>query len=59
MTVNGDVALDLDAVRVAVARQVERATEGIDDMERHLASHWGDRVAELITAVSAAVPTSR
>ncbi|MFE9691729.1 hypothetical protein [Micromonospora sp. NPDC005806] len=49
MTVNGDVTVDLDAVRAAIARQAERVTEGIDDMDRYRAAQVADESHREVT----------
>ncbi|MFG3599685.1 serine hydrolase domain-containing protein [Micromonospora chersina] len=49
MTVNGDVSVDLPAVRAAVARQAARVTEGIDDMTCYLTAQVADESHREVT----------
>ncbi|MCP3781986.1 serine hydrolase [Micromonospora sp. A3M-1-15] len=49
MTVNGDVSVDLGAVRAAVARQAARVTEGIAHMDRYLAAQVADESHREVT----------
>ncbi|MCW3817553.1 serine hydrolase [Micromonospora sp. DR5-3] len=49
MTANGDVGIDLAAIRAAVARQAERVTEGIEDIARYRDAQVADESHREVT----------